>query len=147
MKIAIWTECPPKISAIESAVEECIYFKWHTVDLISKKVDSWISDMAKNIIDTMVWSKNRAHNIAKITEADFYVWMEWWTTKIWDKIYLIWVAYILNNEWEWHYWISNMMEIPEIFAQRVYEKWEDFWKLLAEITWEEWTLDKDWAIW
>lgn len=147
MKIAIWTKSPPKLAAIENAITECIYFKWESIELISKDVDSWISDMPITIQESMLWAKNRAINISKITEADFYIWMEWWTSRIWRKAYLFWIVYILNNKWEWHYWISNMMEVPKIFDKRIYENWEELWPILSEVVWEKDAHKKGWAFW
>lgn len=147
MKIALWTMSPPKIAAIESAIEECIYFKWMDIEIISKNVNSWIPEMPTTMEENMQGAINRARNVAKHIEADYYLGMEWWTTIIWDKSYLFWTVYILNNNWEWHYWLSNMMEIPNEFKKRIYEKWETLWPVLSEITWEKWAFNKSWAFW
>jgi len=147
MKIAIWTKSPPKLNAIEDAIIECIYFKWKEVQLISKRVDSWVADMPISIEENMLWAKNRAKNISKTTHANFYVWMESWTTRIWKKAYLFWVVYIMNNQWVWHYWMSNLIEVPKVFDERVYEDWEDLWEILSEIVWIEETHRKNWAFW
>jgi len=147
MRIAIWTKSPPKVEAIKEAIKKCIYFEWMDVEVISEKVDSGISDMPISMEENMQWAKNRAENISKIVDSDLYVWMEGWTTKIWDKVYLFWVVYILNNNWNWHFWISNMMEVPEIFHKRIYDNWEELWPILKEISWEEWASQKNWAFW
>jgi len=145
MKIAIWTTSAPKIAAIEDAIQECIYFEWENVEIVYKDVNSDISDMPKSIDEVMLWAKNRANNVKKHAKADFYLWMEWWTTMLWDKAYLFWIIYILNNEWKWHYWVSNMMEVPEVFRKRIYENNEELWPVLSEVTWEENAFKKNWA--
>ena len=147
MKIAIWTKSPPKVAAIDEAIEKCIYFKWIDIEIISLKVSSDISDMPISLEENMNWAYNRAHNTKKEIEADFYIWMEGWTSMVWDKAYLFWVVYILNNKWEWHYWFSNMMEVPEIFKKRIYENKEELGPILSEITKVEWASKKTWAFW
>lgn len=147
MKIAIWTKSPPKVAAIKEAINKCPYFEWENIEIIPNEVESGISDMPTSIEENMEWAKNRAINTSKITDADFYIWMEWWTSYIWEKTYLFWVVYILNNKWEWHFWISNMMEIPEVFHKRIYVNKEELWPVLSEITWVEWASKKTWAFW
>jgi len=135
MKIAIGTQSPPKVDAITEAAKECIYFKWKEIEVIAKKVDSGISDMPISLQENIDGAKNRAHNlIQNKIEADIYVWMEWWTTIIWENSYLFWVVYILDKDWKWSLWISPMMQVPNIIHKRIYEKWEELWPVLAEIT-------------
>ena len=147
MKIAIWTKSPPKVAAIKEAIKKCIYFKWKNIEIIEKKVDSGISDMPTSLEENMLWAKKRAKNTKKEIKADFYIGMEWWTSKIWEKAYLFGVVYILDNNWKWHYWISNMMEVPKIFNKRIYENKEELWPILQEITWVESASKKTWAFW
>ncbi len=135
MKIAIWTKSPPKVAAIEEAIKKCVYFENKDIEVIPLKVESNISDMPLSIEENMLWAKNRAENSKKEVEADFYIGMEWWTSKIWEKAYLFWVVYILDNSWKWHYGFSNMMEVPEQFEKRLYENWEELWPVLTEVTW------------
>ena len=145
MKIAIWTKSPPKIAAIQEAIKKCTYFEWKNIEIIPLKVASDISDMPISFEENMTWARNRAINSKKEVEADLYIGMEWWTSKIEDKAYLFWVVYILDNEWKWHFGFSNMMEVPEIFEKRIYENWEELWPILSEITWVEWASKKTWA--
>jgi len=147
MKIAIGTKSPPKVAAIEEAIKKCVYFKWIEVELISKKVDSDISDMPLTTEENMTWAKNRAENTSKITDADFYIGMEWWTTRIWEKAYLFWVVYVLDNAWKWHYGMSNLMEVPMVFDDRIYNKAEELWPVLQELTGVESASKKTWAFW
>ena len=147
MKIAIWTKSPPKVAAIEEAIKKCIYFKWENIELIPLKVESNISDMPLSLQENMIWAKNRAENCEKEVEADFYIWMEGWTTIIEDKAYLFWVVYILDNNSKWHYWFSNMMEVPEFFREKIYEKWLELGPILTEATQEIWASQKWWAFW
>jgi non-canonical (house-cleaning) NTP pyrophosphatase len=59
-----------------------------------------VSDMPLSIDEIMLWAKNRANNLYKLwIEADYYIWIEWWTTKIWNKKYIWWIVYIKNNNW------------------------------------------------
>ena len=145
MKIAIWTKSPPKIAAIEEAIKKCIYFEWQDIEIIPLKVDSDISDMPISIEENMTWARNRANNAKKEVEADFYIGMEWGTSKLEDKAYLFWVVYILDNSWKWHFGFSNMMEVPQIFEKWIYERWEELWPLSNEITKEIWSNNKWWA--
>jgi len=145
MKIAIWTKSPPKVIAIEEAIMKCPYFEWMDIEFISLKVNSDISDMPTSIQENMDWARNRAKNSKKEVEADFYIWMEWWMTKMEDIAYLFWVVYILNNEWKWHFGFSNMMEVPNIFEKRIYDNGEELGPVLTEISWEEGASKKNWA--
>lgn len=147
MKIVIWTKAPPKVLAIEEAIKKCPYLNKEKIEIVSIKVESGISDMPTSIEENMLWAKNRAINSKKELEADFYIWMEWWTSFLWEKTYLFWVVYILNKNWEWHFWVSNMMEVPNIFHKRIYNNKEDLWMVLQEITWIEWASKKTWAFW
>lgn len=145
MKIAIWTKSPPKVVAIEEAIKKCVYFEWIEIETVHLKVDSGISEMPTSIEENMAWAKNRALNSKNEIDADFYVWMEWWTSYIWEKTYLFWVVYIMDKNWEWHFWFSNMMEVPEIFHKRIYVNKEELWPVLQEISWEESASKKNWA--
>jgi non-canonical (house-cleaning) NTP pyrophosphatase len=145
MKIAIWTKSPPKVAAIEEAIKKCIYFENEKIEIIPLKVSSDISDMPISEKENMQWAYNRAHNCKKEIEADFYIWMEGWTTMIWNKAYLFWVVYILNNSWEWHYWFSNKMEVPEYFRKKIYDENLELWPILSEATKQENASKKWWA--
>lgn len=144
MKIAIWTMSPPKVAAIEEAIKTCIYFKDKEVEIIPLKVASDISDMPITLEENMTWAKNRAHNCKKEIEADFYIWMEGWTNITQDKAYLFWVVYILDNNGQWHFGFSNMMEVPEYFRQKIYDEWLELWPVLSEATKEE-NASKKWG--
>jgi non-canonical (house-cleaning) NTP pyrophosphatase len=147
MKIVIWTTAAPKVSAIEEWIKKCVYFEWIDIEIIPLKVASNISDMPLTLDENMLWAKNRAYNAKKEIEADLYIWMEWWTSRIWEKAYLFWVVYILDNAWNWHYGISPMMEVPQVFDKRLYENGEDLWDVLQEITWIEWASKKTGWFW
>jgi len=142
MKIVIWTKSPPKVAAIEEAIKKCIYFKWESIEIISLKVESNISDMPTSLEENMTWARNRALNCKKEIEADFYIWMEGWTSIIEDKAYLFWVVYILNNNSKWHFGFSNMMEVPEYFREKIYKQNLELWPILSEASWEIWASQK-----
>jgi len=147
IKIAIWTQNPAKVKAIREAIEKCIYFVDKNIKIISLKVESWISDMPITIEENMTWAKNRAENCKKQTKADFYIWMEGGTSIFWDKAYLFWVVYILDKDSKWHFWISNMMEVPEFFRKKIYDEGLELWPVLSEATKEENASKKWWAFW
>ncbi len=147
MKIAIWTKSPPKVAAIEEAIKKCVYFDKENIEIIPLKVSSDISDMPISLEENMKWAYNRAYNCKKEVEADFYIWMEWWTNIIDDKAYLFGVVYILDKNWNWHYGVSNMMEVPEYFRQKIYDEGLELWPVLSEATKEE-NASKKWgAFW
>jgi inosine/xanthosine triphosphatase len=143
MKIAIGTQAPPKVNAIKEAVEKCVYLKWQKIDIISKKVDSGIWEMPISLEENILWAQNRAKNLIKEwVEADLYIWMEGWTTIIWENSYLFWAVYIIDKKWKWSLWLSPMMQLPDIFHERVYTHWEELGPVLSEITWVEWASKK-----
>jgi len=150
MILAIWTKSPPKVQAIEQTSTKCVYFKWEKIGIISEKVESWVGDMPISLEENIRWASNRADNIKKLLEsqwkkADFYIWMEWWTTLIWEKAYLFWAVYIISESWETHLWLSPFMEVPQVFHKRIYENWEELWPVLVEYTWLEKASQKSWA--
>ncbi len=148
MKIVIWTKSPPKVLAIEEAAKRCIYFDKIEIKTEAIKVESWVSDMPLSIEENMKWAQNRAINAKKeIIDADFYIWMEWWTSYIWQKAYLFWVVYILNSKWEWHFWFSNMMEVPKLFETELYKNKKELWEVLEKATWILNASKKNWAFW
>lgn len=147
MKIIIWTKSIPKIEAIKSWVEKCVYFKWQQVEIIPLKVDSWISEMPTSVEENMLWAKNRSLNSKKEMQWNLYIGMEWWTQIIENKAYLFWVVYILNNDWEWHYGFSNMMEIPEVFKKWIYEENKELSNIMSELTWTQKKEQLTWSFW
>jgi len=147
MKLAIWTESPPKLRAIEQSSKDCVYFERKNIELLPEKVESWVSDMPISLNETILWAKNRAINISKITDADFYIWMEGWTTLIWEKAFLFGCICIIDSEWKEHLWLSPMMELPWDFQTRIYDNWEDLGPIMEEISWELNAKKKSWAFW
>ena len=149
MKIFVWTTNPAKLNAIREWIEKCNYFKnKNEVEIIWEKISSWVSDMPLSLEENILWAKNRAENLKKAWfDWDFFIWMEWWTTKIWDKAYLFWALYILDKNWKWHLWISNLMEVPKSFEKAIYEDWEELWVVLWKATWDSEASKKWWAFW
>jgi len=156
--IVIWTKSPPKIAAIEEAIKKCVYFENKDIEIIPLKVESGISDMPISMEENMEWAKNRVENWKKEIEKQgakdlcwqekceyFYIWMEGWTNIVWEKAYLFWVVYILDDFWNGHFGISNMMEVPEFFREKIYEQNLELWPVLSEATKEEWASQKWWA--
>lgn len=148
MKIILWTISPPKVGAIKEAIKECIYFENENIEIIPLKASSDISDMPLTLEENINWAKNRARNARKINDSwDYYIWMEGWTTIIWEDAFLFWVVCIINKEWKENIWISNMMKVPKEFQKRLYENWEELWPVLEEITGILWASKKSWAFW
>ena len=145
MKIAIWTKSPPKVKAIQQAIDEVVYFKDMDIEIIPLKVSSDISDMPISLEENMLGAKNRAYNCKKEVEADLYIWMEWWTTMIEDKAYLFGVVYVLDKNWNSHYGISNMIEIPEYFRWKIYDEGLELWPVSTELTQETWDRRQTWV--
>lgn len=146
MKIAIWTQNPAKIEAIKQWVNKCIYINQKDVEFVSDAVDSGVSDMPTSLEENMTWAKNRSLNLQKkYSNVDFCIGMEWWTSYFQDKAYLFWVVYISNSKGKWHFGMSNMMEVPEIFRKRIYQNNEDLGAVLEELSWIEWASKKNWA--
>lgn len=148
MKIIVWTKNPAKLKAIETASKKCIYFKWQKIEVIWEKIESWVSDMPISLEENMNWARNRANNLKnKWIKWDFYVWMEGWTNQVLGETFLFWVVYLLDRNWNWNFWISNMMKVPDNFTKRIYENWEELWPILSEVTWEKDASKKNWAFW
>jgi len=145
MKIVVWTKNPAKIKAIEESLERVIYLEDDKIEIIPLSVSSDVSDMPISMEENIQWAKNRAFNCSKEVEADLYVWMEWWTTLINDKVFLFWVVYIINSEWKENFGISNMIEVPEYFRKKIYDEWKELWPILVEATKEEDASKKWWA--
>jgi non-canonical (house-cleaning) NTP pyrophosphatase len=148
MKIAIWTTKTPKVEGVKQAVKECPYFFWEEIEYILQQVSSDISDMPLSIEETMQWAKNRAQNIKKLgIKADFYVWIEGWTTKIWDKKYLFWTIFIENDKGEWHFGFSWMIEVPKKVEEMLYEEWKELWPIMSELSGITNIQSQNWSMW
>lgn len=157
MKIVIWTKSPPKIAAIESAIWKHLVSKNKNIEFVYIKAESSVSDMPLSLEENMLWAKRRVAFCRKeIGNADFYVWMEWWSQIINNTAYLFWAIYIENNSWEWHYWFSPMMEIPPLVKTWLYKDWKDLGPLMDELSglvdikkkwwslelWSDWLLNR-----
>ena len=101
MKIIIGTQSPPKVQAIQEAIAKCPYLQSQTIEIISIKANSEISDMPTSMTENMLGAKNRAINSQKLhPDADFYIGMEGGTDFIGEKSYLFGVVYILAKSGE-----------------------------------------------
>ncbi len=146
MKIYIWTKNRAKLKAIEDGISSCNYLE--DVEIITESVESWVSDMPLSMNEIMYWAKNRAKNLAKKwLKWDFYVWIEWWVSKIDNKTFLYGFIYIEDNYWNWHFWSSPLIEVPIEISDRLYKKWEELWNIENEITWETDIPQKNWSFW
>lgn len=135
MKIIIATQSPPKVQAIEEAISRCPYFQDKNIEIISIKAKSNVSDMPISIEENMLGAKNRAINAKnQITDADFYIGMEGGTSFVLDKTYLFGAVYILSRTGEWHFGLSNMIEVPIYFHEKIYNEKQELGPVLAEAT-------------
>lgn len=135
MKLIIATTSPPKVQAIEEAIARCPYFSGQDTEILTLKVPSDISDMPTSMTENMLGARNRAENARNIEpDADFWIGMEGGTDFIGEKSYLFGVVYILAKNGEWHFGVSNMVEVPRIFHENIYYKKKELWPILSEIT-------------
>lgn len=147
MKIAIWTKSPPKVEAIKSSVKDIPYFINEKIVILTESVSSDVSDMPLSLDENMDWAENRAKNLVKKwIQADLYIGMEWGTSIINWKAYLFGVVYVFDGK-EWHFGISNMLEIPEKIKTPLYEEWKELWPLMSAISGEENLWHKNWTFW
>lgn len=148
MLIAIWSTRKLKIEAVESTIQKCPYFPWQNIKYKTQKVDSDVSDMPLSIEEIMLWAKNRVKNLRiEIDNADFYIWLEGWTSKIWDRYFLFWTTYIENQDWKWHYGFSPMMEIPDNIAEELYTHRKDLWDVIEEYSNKQDVRSNNWTLW
>jgi non-canonical (house-cleaning) NTP pyrophosphatase len=138
MILAIWTLKAPKVEWIKIWVNTCPYFSTikDKVEYILESVPSDISDMPLSIEETMTWAKNRAQNLKKKwIIADYYIWIEWWTTDIMSIKYIGWIVYIENFLWEWHFWFSPMLEVPKKVEKMLYEEKLELGPVMSKLSW------------
>lgn len=148
MLIAIWSTRKPKIEAVESAIWSCPYFHWQKIEYRTQKVNSNVSDMPLNTEEIMHWAKNRVKNLRiEIDNADFYIWLEWWTSKIWNRCFLFWATYIEDQNWKWYYGFSPMMEIPENIIKELYTHKRDLWDVIEELSDKNDVRSNNWTLW
>ena len=149
MKIAIWTTRAPKVNWIKEWIFKCPFFKdIDNIEYILEKAPSDIPDMPLDIEETMLWAKNRVKNLKKIwIEADYYIWIEWWTTKLWEKKYIWGIVYIEDNHWKWHFWFSPMMEVPSKVEKMLYEEGLELWPVMWELSWKTDIRSENWSMW
>lgn len=150
MIIAIWTTREPKINWIKEWIKETPYLSniFNEIFFITEKISSDISDMPLSIEETMKWAKNRANNLQKKwIKADYYIWIEWWTSDFLWKKYIFWIVFVLNNDWEWHFWFSPMMEVPKLIENELYIKWKELWDIMWDLSWSLNIRSKNWSMW
>ncbi len=143
--IAIWSTNEDKISGIKLWVESLKSwqimenlneyqimirkiiqkeFGWD-INISSFKTESWVSAMPTTLDEIILWAKNRALNLIENNNvADFYVWTEWWTHEILDRIFLYSAVCIISSFWTFHYWTSNWIELSKRLAQEI-KSWAD----------------------
>lgn len=134
MLVAIWSLRKPKLEAVELAFQDCPYFQWKHIKYEARKTASNVSDTPLSLEEIMLWAKNRVKSLRnEVENADFYIWLEWGVSKIWEKYFLLWVTYIENTDWTWHYGFSQMIEIPSKIQYELYENKRDLSELINEL--------------
>ena len=150
MFIAIWSLRKPKIDAVKHTFKNSPYFQntQETIKYKAQKTESDVSDMPLSIEEIMLWAKNRVKNlITEIDNADFYIWLEWGTSKIWNKYFLFWTTYIENQNGKWHYGFSPMIEIPDNMAKELYQNKADLWILIEKYSNKQDVRSNNWTLW
>jgi inosine/xanthosine triphosphatase len=125
MKIAIGTTSSPKVAWVKDAMAGCPYFHsiQDSVEYILQKTESGVSDMPLSLEVTLEWARNRAMNLIKNgIDADFYVGIEGGVWPVLDRKVLGGTIYIINRAGEWHFGISQAMEVPDIVVKMLYEE-------------------------
>jgi non-canonical (house-cleaning) NTP pyrophosphatase len=115
------------------------------IEYITQKVPSNVSDMPITLDEIIEWAKNRTNNLMEVVEADYYIWLEWWTILIQDKWYILGVVCIKNKSWKQNLGFSNMLLLPDIVKTRLYKNKEDLWKIIDEMLNQKNVANRGWA--
>lgn len=146
MHFIIGTTNIPKSEAIEEVLNNSPYINWGSI--ISKyKVNSGVPDMPLTLKDIRNWAKNRVQALKSLDSTwDFYIWMEWWVYKDYESndYWIMWVVYIEDRNWEWHYWYSYHLEVPKTVIKMLHD-WDK--KDLEVIMHELWADKNIWDKW
>jgi non-canonical (house-cleaning) NTP pyrophosphatase len=129
--ILVWGKNEHKINWTKLAFKDFIP-PTRSLDIKWMDAKSQIASMPLSIKETMLWAKNRALNLMKLWSADFYVWIEWWAWKVWQDTQLWCFAYIQNSNLKWYFWQSDLLIIPPIIAQELYESNKDLLNIMKE---------------
>ena len=129
MNLAIWSKNPTKIKSVLDAAKKSPFLQKRDLNAFWFDVDSRVSDMPSSLEETLEGARNRAHNLVNLSDADFFIWIEWGVSIIQGKAYLFWATHILWKSWEEHFWLTSFLEIPEKYKKWVYEEWLSLWEL------------------
>ncbi len=133
MIFALSSEKIPKIEGIKLWASECPYLNTIENTFHAFSVDSGISSMPLDMSDIMLWAKNRAKNLRPLIDADYYVWIEWGTTRHGEISYLGGCVYLENIIGEWHYGFSPFIEVPPYIEHLLYNEGKELWPIMQEI--------------
>lgn len=122
----IWSKNPVKINSVKWGFDKMLswefLFTWISVE-------SWVTDQPMTNEDTLLWAKNRAENAKSITpEADFRVWIEWWSEIIWNDMQAFAWIVILSKHCDiiWKSRTSTFF-LPKQIADLIKE-WKELWE-------------------
>lgn len=73
------------------------------------------------------------------------MWLEWWTSKIWDKYFLFGISYIENSQWVGYIGISPMIEIPNQIQKELYENKKDLGKTIDQLSGKNQIRNQNWT--
>ena len=138
MRIAIGTTSSPKVAWVKDAIAACPYFNTieDPIEYILEKTESGVSDMPLSLKVTLEWARNRAMNlIKKGIQADYYVGIEWGTWPVLDRKVLGGTIYIINKTKEWHFGISQAMEVPDVVVKMLYEEGKELGPAMEALRW------------
>jgi len=134
MDIALGTKNEAKAKWVKEAVLELSMFDSVFPQYSYHSVETGVSDTPLSLEEAILWAKNRAQALAddERVDADYYIWLEWAVTKIWDDpaTYIYGYVYALNKFGRWYGWFSPLMILPDNISHLLYEEWKD----LGEIT-------------
>lgn len=153
MHFIIGTLNIPKSEAIEEVLKNSPYINW-AISISNYKASSWVPDMPLSLTDIRNGARNRVQSLRNIDSTwDFYIGMEWWVYKdyVSDSYWIMWVVYIENIKWEWHYWYSYHLEVPSKIVTELYNgRWEDLETIMHRLgaeknIWDKWGSPSAWS--
>ncbi len=145
LTIAIGTENPAKIKAIQAGINEIKELANQEIKYIFQKVETWVPEMPLSQEHIDQGAKNRAENLIKSwIQADFYIGMEGWCYQQGSEGFLTGSVYITNQK-QWYLGKAPSIQMPKNITKELFENKKNLGKLMDEITqWHE-ISKKNWA--
>ncbi len=147
LTIAIGTENPAKIKAIQAGISEIKELTDQDIEYIFQKVETWVPEMPLSQEHIDQGAKNRAENLIKLwVQADFYIGMEGGCYQQGSDGFLTSSVYIRNkNKDQYYLWKAPSIQLPQPITQELFENKKNLGKLMDEITQEHEISKKNWA--